>query len=381
MKNTVGCLGLGDAVRVIKAEILKSRYRVSRLANAELLMLYFRVGAYISANSRKCKWGAGAIDSISSRLQQELPGLRGFSTTNIKSMRLFFEAWHGGVVTAANRQLPTADLDALPEIRQLSTAELSKVDAQSFFAVGFTIHREILAKCRQMEERWFYIREAARRFWTVEVLRKHIRTGDWRHRGKEVNNFPVAIEDSSLAERAVQAFKDEYFLEGINPDGDPDYIDEHLLEAAIVADIKKFIMALGDDFCFMGEQFRVIVEGEEQFIDLLFYNRDMKCLVAVELKAGKFRPSYLGQLNFYLSALDEKVRRPDENPSVGLVLCEEANRKFVELAIRDVRKPIGVATYKTDRSVPPAYRRLVPLMKGVNEILECNASSRKGVRG
>lgn len=370
MKNTVGCLGLGDAVRVIKAEILRSRYRVSRLANAELLMLYFRVGAYISAKSRKCKWGSGAVDSISSRLQQELPGLRGFSATNIKSMRLFFEAWLGGVVTATNRQLSTADLDALPEIRQLPTAELSKVDAQSFFAVGFTNHREILAKCKVTEERWFYIREAARRFWTVEALRKHIRAGDWRHRGKGVNNFPVAIEDPSIAEKAVMAFKDEYFLEGINPGGDPDYIDEHLLETAIVADIKKFIMALGDDFCFMGEQFRVIVEGEEQFIDLLFYNRDMKCLVAIELKAGKFRPSYLGQLNFYLSALDEKVRRPDENPSVGLVLCEEANRKFVELAIRDVRKPIGVATYKTDRSVPPAYRRLVPLMKGVNEILE-----------
>ena len=155
MKNAVGCLGLGDAVRVIKAEILRSRYRVSCLANAELLMLYFRVGAYISANSRKCKWGSGAIDSISSRLQQELPGLRGFSATNIKSMRLFFEAWLGGVVTAANRQLPTADLDALPEIRQLPTAELSKGDAQSFFAVGFTNHREILAKCKLTEERRF----------------------------------------------------------------------------------------------------------------------------------------------------------------------------------------------------------------------------------
>lgn len=210
-KRAGAMVGIGDAVRVIKEEILRSRYRAARLANVELLMLYFRVGAYISANSRKGKWGTGAINSISNRLQQELPGLRGFSATNMKSMRLFFEAWFGKIVTSANRQLPTADLLTLPVIRQLPTAEL---------------------------------------------------------------------------------------------------------------------------------------------------------------RAGMFRPSYLGQLNFYLSALDEKVRRPDENPSVGLVLCEEANRRFVELAIRDVRKPIGVATYKTDRSVPPAYRRLVPLMNGVNEILE-----------
>ena len=369
-KRAGAMAGIGDAVRVIKEEILRSRYRAARLANVELLMLYFRVGAYISANSRKGKWGTGAINSISNRLQQELPGLRGFSATNMKSMRLFFEAWFGKIVTSANRQLPTADLLTLPVIRQLPTAELAKDDAQAFFAVGFTHHREIHAKCKSSDERWYYIREASSRFWTVEVLRSHINSGDWKRRGRSVNNFSVALADQEMAARAVRAFKDEYFLGGINPGGDPDYIDEHLLETAIVADIKKFIMALGDDFCFMGEQFRVIVEDEEQFIDLLFYNRDMKCLVAIELKAGKFRPSYLGQLNFYLSALDEKVRRPDENPSVGLVLCEEANRRFVELAIRDVRKPIGVATYKTDRSVPPAYRRLVPLMNGVNEILE-----------
>ena len=165
-------------------------------------------------------------------------------------------------------------------------------------------------------------------------------------------------------------FADEVFLDGINVGEDEGDVDEKLLEGEIVANIRKFMMSLGTDFCFMGQQFRVIVQDEEQFIDLLFYNRAMKCLIALELKGGRFKPAYLGQLNFYLSALDDKVKRADENPSIGIVLCREANRGFVEMAIRDMTKPMGVAVFRSDKRVPKAYRQLEPMLKGLTEIVE-----------
>lgn len=287
-------------------------------------------------------------------------------------MRLFFESWHASARPI--RQLTTA------EIRQLTTAEfnavalgvVAKEDAAAFAAVPFTLHREIIRRCKTAEERWYYIRRAAREFWTVVALRTHLRSGDFKHRGKLPNNFAETLPEEALAVRAANVFHDEVFLENINVGEDEGDVDERLLERSIVANIRKFMLSLGPDFCFMGEQFRIVVQDEEQFVDMLFYHRALKCLIAIELKGGKFKPSYLGQLNFYLSALDDKVRRADENPSIGLVLCREANRAFVEMAVRDMSKPMGVAVFRSDKRVPRAYRMLQPMLDGLVAAIPAN---------
>ncbi len=395
----VGSCGIVAAVREIKAAILRTRYMAARLANAEMLKLYFGTGAYVSVNSRKGKWGTGAIAEISARLQQELPGLKGFSPSSIKYMRQFFEVWcpeeirqsvigelsTDGSLSKVNRQSAIDDLaerNFLPsirqanrqlptdEIRQSAIGELGVGNVEAFLSVSFTHHIQIFSKCKRPEEKWYYIRRAAAEFWSVTALKTHIRVGDYRRRGKLPNNFALTIPEHELAARAARMFTDEVFLEGINVGEDDGDVDEKLLEHEIAANIRKFMMSLGPDFCFMGEQFRVIVQDEEQFIDLLFYNRALKCLIALELKGGKFKPAYLGQLNFYLSALDDKVKRPDENPSIGIVLCREANRGFVEMAIRDMTKPMGVAVFRSDKRVPRAYRQLEPMLKGLTEIME-----------
>ena len=398
-KQRTVALGIVAAVREIKTAILRTRYMAARLANAEMLKLYFGTGAYVSANSRKGKWGTGAIAEISSRLQQELPGLKGFSATSIRYMRIFFETWcpasiHQSVIdelnadnslTLLNHQSAIDDLaekNFLPSIKQATRqlpsdenrrsaiGDLNSADVDAFLSVSFTHHIQIFSKCKTPEEKWYYIRRAASEFWSVTALKTHIRAGDYRRRGKLPNNFALTIPAPELAVRAARMFTDEVFLEGINVGEDEGDVDEKLLEHEIVANIRKFMMSLGPDFCFMGEQFRVIVQDEEQFIDLLFYNRALKCLIALELKGGKFKPAYLGQLNFYLSALDDKVKRPDENPSIGIVLCREANRGFVEMAIRDMTKPMGVAVFRSDKRVPRAYRQLEPMLKGLTEIME-----------
>lgn len=388
-----GSRGIVAAVREIKTAILKTRYMAARLANAEMLKLYFGTGAYVSANSRKGKWGTGAIREISSRLQQELPGLKGFSESSIKRMRRFFEVWCtdtsevgkvGSVSTKTPLALPgtnrpsamgdfsesTILMVADSEFRPSAMGEMAETDFAYFCAVPFTHHTMLFEKCKTLDERWYYIRRIATEFWSVTALQAHLKAGDYRRRGKLPNNFAVAIPAPELAVKAARMFADEVFLENINVGEDEGDVDERLLERGIVTNIRKFMHSLGPDFCFMGEQFRVIVQDEEQFVDLLFYNRALKCLIAIELKGGKFKPAYLGQLNFYLSALDDKVRRTDENPSIGIVLCREANRGFVEMAIRDMTKPMGVAVFRSDKRVPKAYRQLEPMMKGLTEIME-----------
>jgi len=368
-----------EAVQKIKRAILQSRYRTASNANSELLNLYYGVGEYISANTRSGKWGTSAIVSISEQLQGEMPGLRGFSSTNMKNMRIFFEEWSNEL--EANRQLPTADFeknssDELVLFRQLPTIEMSEMKIQAFYRVGFTHHREILRKCKTIEERWYYILRCADEFWSVAGLKDRLRANEFVAFGSIPNNFILTIPDEKTAAIAVRSFKDEYLLEYVDIKELDDF-DECDVELAIVAEVKKFIMTAGDGFCFIGNQHRLLVDEEEFFVDMLFFNRNLHCLVAFELKKDKFRPADLGQLSFYLSALDKYVRKPDENKSIGILLCREMNRMVVELAVQDYDKPMGVATYRLGTDIPEPYKTLIPLINGVQQIVTESAEPTK----
>lgn len=373
--------GIGVAVKTIKTAILKSRYMAARKANFEHLKLYFNIGAYVSANTRNGTWGTGAIEAISERLSLELPGLRGFSSTNIKNMRIFFEQW----TAEENRQLPTDDLkdfpvdDVIPAIRQLPTGELTESDLTAFFSIGFTHHMEIIFKCRSWSERWYYIRKAAMEFWNVEELKRHIRARDYAVNGRTVNNFAMTLPSDRQVGKAVQAFKSEYLLDFVNivdADDDKETLDEPEWMMEMVAKVRKFIQELGPDFCFMNVKKRFVVGETEFFSDLVFYHRTLKCMVAIELKKGAFKPAYLGQLDFYLACLDKYVKLQDENPSIGLLLCHSMDRPVVELAVRRYSMPLGVATYRTSEDMPPAYKALKPLLEGSQKLLaEMNAEA------
>lgn len=375
------------AVKDIKLAILQARAKAARLANAEALKLYFFVGGYISKKTRNAKWGSGAIDALSNQLQIELPGLRGFSATNIKNMRAFFEFWADdfsirplSMGELSIRHLPSDEnwSSATNEIRQTPSAELGVESLNAFMSVGFSQHRDIVRAVQSKDEAWYYICASAKAPWSYEQLLQHLRADDYHHIGALPNNFGKTLSPMALATRAVRSFRDEYLLELVNLDNadavhDQD-VDERVLSKSLVADVEKTIQALGgDDFCFMGREKRLIVEGEEVFIDLLFYHRSLRAMVAVELKMGKFRAAYLGQLELYLSALDATMKHPDENPSIGLLLCEKMNKGFVEFAVRDKSKPLGIATYRTLRSIPKPYKMLAPVIEGVKRVMAENA--------
>ena len=353
------------AVKAIKQAILESRYRAARLVNKEVLALYYAIGGYISVRSRAAKWGTNAIGVISDLLQQELPGLRGFSETNIKRMRIFYEEWRS---LFDNRPLLADELEIsmIPmgnsehiTIRPLTTDELSPEELEAFLTVGFSNHYEILAHAKEFQQRLFYIGRCATGFWSGKKLLYYLGEDLYSKEGTMPNNFALTITDTALQHRALSSFKDEYFLDFVNIE-DPDEIDERVLEQQIVYNIKDFIMALGRDFSFIGNQYRLVVAEKEFFIDLLFFNRRLQSLVAIELKRGEFKPEYAGKLNFYLSALDEYVKLPNENPSIGIILCKDKNTKTVEFAFRDINKPMGVATYKTSSELPHEYRGILP---------------------
>lgn len=383
------------AVKQIKKAILKSRYEAAALANKELLKLYFSIGQYVSFHSRNKNWGKGAIDSISSLLQQELHGLRGFSATNIRNMRIFYEEWEfmqpflidkkeplfqfseeelnrqlpSADLNNANRQLPTDYLNDSFLIQQLPTAELENEWIELFLKVPFTQHRLIIRGAEVTEERVFYIQKVATEFWSFETLKHQLKSDLYQRQGKLAHNFQSTLSENAFRQKALMAFKDEMLLDFINIEDADEEPNERILENAIVQNIKKFIMALGTEFSFIGNQHRLLIEDEEYFIDLLFFNRKIQSLVAIELKKGKFKAEYVGKMNLYLSALDEMVKQPHENPSIGIILCKEKNNKIVEFAFRDTSKPMGVVTYKTYNDLPEAYKNILPDTETLKSLL------------
>ena len=387
-----------EAAAAIKDAIIRSRYQAAKLVNKELLSLYYAVGRYVSDNSRSDYWGKSAIRQLSNDLQKELPGLRGFSESSIKRMREFYEQW---AVVFINRPLSMGDLEteeffyseqpdnstalvlspdssnAIMDLgllaRHISEFSALGFSSDSFFKVGFTHHSEILAKEKSFEGRSFYILRCVAEFWTVDTLKTHLRGDLYAKSGTMPSNFLRTLPEQEQARRAIRAFKDEYFLDYINIEDEIDP-DERLLEREIIANIKQFILSFGNMFAFMGNQYRVMVSEQEFFIDLLFFNRELRCLVAVELKRGEFKPSHLGQLNFYLSALDEYVRLPDEAPSIGILLCKEAERGIVEFAVRDYTKPMGVATYRTRNEMPETWQKALPDLDDMKKLLDTAGS-------
>jgi predicted nuclease of restriction endonuclease-like (RecB) superfamily len=386
-------LNYGEAIKSIKSAILQSRYRAAALANGEMLSLYFGIGKYISENSRGNYWGTNAIEVISKQLQQELPGLRGFSASNMKRMRQFYEEW--SIVTNpedksdTNRPPIVGDLEIhdnkdiiiCPTVSdKINTGlllancptvsdDLSDKKWKNFLSIGFSHHYEILLRTNSFDERHFYIQKCATEFWSYRSLQYHLKSDLFHKQDTITNNFKTTISNVDLRQKALQSFKDEYLLDFINIEDPDDNPDERVLESEIVLNIKKFIMALGKDFSFIGNQHRMIVEEQEYFVDLLFFNRQLQSLVAIDLKRGDFKPEYLGKMNFYLSALDDKVRLPHEKNSIGIILCKSQKQGIVEYAFRDMSKPMGVATYKFASELPEQYRDILPDAETLKQLL------------
>jgi predicted nuclease of restriction endonuclease-like (RecB) superfamily len=353
-------------IQEVKEHIVRSRYIAARLVNREQLLLYFLVGKRLSEKVAAEKWGTKVIEQIAADLHKELPGLRGFSYRNLQNMKQFADYYRSLEFV----QLSTAQIQESGnkgfQIEQLVTAQFEGLTTELFFGIGFTHHILLINKCKAWAEKLFYVQKTAENHWTVEMLEWQIKTQLYQKQGKTIqNNFgktlPVALQQSSTL-----AFKDEYLLDYINIETD----DERVVEKGIVNNIKEFIMRMGKGFSFIGNQHRLVVDEDEFYIDLLFYNRILKCLVAFELKKGKFRPQDAGQLNFYLNVLNDTERLPDENPAIGIVLCSVKNDKTVEYAFQQISNPMGVAVYQLSERLPDHLKNVLPDAESLKKLLD-----------
>lgn len=372
-------------IGALKQTILQSQYNAAKLVNTQLVQLYFFLGAVISRKAKQANWGDKVLETISNELQKELKHLRGFSAENIRKMKRFYEAYPIMLASCelANQMLQNADNEtsviwsALPTkldftigstlANQIDTSigsTLSNQLATDFWAVSFTNYFVIINKLNTLEDRLWFIGETAKNNWSSRVLENHLKNKI--HQQKQLqSNFELLLPAQTKM-LAIAQFRDEYLLDFLSID---DADDERLIENKIVQNITNFILNLGKGFSFMGNQYKINVEKKEFFIDLLFYNRELQALVAFDLKRAEFKPEHAGKLNFYLSVLNDKVRLPHENPSIGIVLCKEKNNVIVEYALQGIDQPMGVATFKTRDELPEKYRNILPAAEELIKLL------------
>ena len=379
-------LELITAVEAIKTAILQSQYQAAKETTRIQLILYYGIGRYLSSKKGKKTWGTSVLETISSQLRKELPGLRGFSASNLKNMRLFYENWsfledQKSSVTTGELLEKTNSSDASDEFKsiipisdfKLSGVDLNDFPVEDFFKVPFSHHIAIFSKVKNLQERYYYIHRVVEENLQVDTLEIVIKKDAYKHQKELPNNFEQTITPASLARKAVEMFKDEYLLDFINVEeiGERDVadVDERVVENAIIHNVKNFIMTFGKDFAFVGEQYHLEAFNEEFFSDLLFFNRELNCLVVVELKRGEFKPAYLGQLSAYLRIVDDKIKKPHENRTIGIVLCKSMNKQFAEYVIQDYDKPMGVTTYKSLSEMPEEMQKVLPDLDEIKKIL------------
>ena len=375
------------AAEIIKTAILQSQYEASKDINRIQLGLYFGIGKFLSEKTRNAKWGTNALQFISDKLKSDLPGLRGFSVTNLKNMRIFYNNWksidyNSSVTTDEISPVVTGEIEDVQKVgdmiirlenNAIKIDDIGSFPIEDLFKIPFSHHMLVVEKVKEIEARYYYINRTAEEHLSVEQLKKIIKNNDFENRASMPNNFPRTISNSSLARKAVMMFKDEYLLDFINVEEigerDKNDVDERVVEKQIVENIKRFIMTFGKDFAFVGNQYHLEIYGENFFPDLLFFNRDLNSLVVFELKTGDFKSIYLAQLMTYLRILDDKVRKPHENPSIGIVLCKNANKDFVKYVIQDYDKPMGVATFDTLSEMPERLQKALPDIEELKKLL------------
>lgn len=320
----------------IKERVRSSQYEALKAVNKVLNTLYWDIGHLIVERQANAQWGKSVVEQLAEDLQTEFPGVNGFSASNLWRMRQFYQTYKD------NEKLA-------PLVRE----------------IGWSHNVVIFEQCKDDLQREFYLRMTRKFGWTKNVLVHQIENQSYEKTLLNQTNFdqtvPVAIR-----QQAKLAVKDEYIFSFL------ELADEHSerqLEQALLSRIEHFLQEMGGAFTFLGSQYRLEIEEEEYFIDLLLYHRRLKCLVALELKVGKFLPEYVGKMQFYLAALDDQARMPDENPSIGIILCKSKKRTVVEYALRESAKPIGVATYRIVSSLPEDLRTQLPSPEQIAKLL------------
>ncbi len=354
----------------LKERILQARTSAARAVNRDLILLYWDIGRGIVEKQQTAGWGEAVVESLAADLRAEFPDMRGFSVANLWRMKQFYLAHTSpDFLSQAVRALKYAD--AGPEklaqaAREFETAQrstskpefLAQAVREFVASIPWGHHVNILAKFADPAARIYYLRATAQLGWSRNVLLNQIKAGAYERaiKEKKTHNFPLALPEH-FAEQADEMMKSRYNLEFL---GIGRAVKERELEDRLVERLQQFILELGYGFCFIGRQYRLTLSGKEYFVDLLFYHRMLKALVAFDLKVGPFEPEHAGKMDFYLNLLNDKERGPDDRPSIGIILCAVKDDVEVEYALKTKTNPIGVAEYQLLPRLPAEFKGRLP---------------------
>lgn len=330
--------GYADALREIKDRIRQERLRVVMSANSAMVLLYWDLGRMILDRQDRAGWGARVIDRLSMDLREAFPDMKGFSPRNLKYMRAFAAAW--------------------PE---------RSIVQETLAQIPWYHHIALIEKCTTPQERLWYARKSVASGWSHNILSIQIESRAHLREGKALHNFSSTLPPEQ-SDMAAQIFKDPYLFDFL---GTADPRREREVEQALVDHIQRFLIELGAGFAFVGRQVLVEVGDQDFYVDLLFYHLKLRCYVVIELKAVPFDPAFVGQMNLYLSAADDLLRHHDDKPTIGLLLCRRKNRIVVEYALRDLKKPVGVAHWETRivKSLPKELKDSLPTVEQIEKEL------------
>ncbi|MEM9266601.1 MAG: PDDEXK nuclease domain-containing protein [Cyanobacteria bacterium P01_F01_bin.13] len=327
-----------DFLQAIKSQVVQSRVGAARAVNRSLIEFYWSFGQLIVERQEALGWGKAVVERLSADLKQEFPKIKGFSPQNLWLIRQFY-----------------TEYKQTPNLQQL-VGEIPW---------GHNIL--IMQRIKNEAARRYYLEATARLGWTRNVLLNQIKAGAYEVSLQDKSHNFKAVLPEYLAEQAEETLKSQYSLEFL---GIAQAVHERELERNLIARLKDFLIELGYGFCFIGNQYRLALGDNEYFLDLLFYHRFLKCLVAIELKTGRFRPEYAGKMDFYLEVLNDQERAPDDNPAIGIILCAEKDRLEVEFSLKSKANPIGVATYQLYPEVPEEYQGMLPTDDDWQKLLE-----------
>jgi predicted nuclease of restriction endonuclease-like (RecB) superfamily len=319
----------------LKTRIRAARTKAALAVNRELVLLYWQIGQGILERQRVARWGDQVLERLSTDLRAEFPDMQGFSRTNLKYMRMF---------AAAHPEFGQQPVDQLPW--------------------GHNV--VLLSKLKDDRQREWYIRACIQNGWSRAVLEAQIATRLHERQGKAVHNFDRALP-APQSELAAQLLKDPYNFDFLSLGQDA---HERDLERGLIVHLKKFLLELGAGFAFIGSQHHLEVNGKDYFLDLLFYHYRLHCFVVIDLKMTEFKPEYAGKMNFYLSAVDDLVRGPDDAPTIGMVLCKDRDRTDVEYALRGVTQPVGISSFELSNVLPSELEGVLPTVQQLEQLLE-----------
>ena len=351
----------------IKHKIQSTQIRAVLVANATLIEFYYDLGRIIVEKQAEASWGDKLVQRLSKDLRSEFPDMKGFSYTNLMYCKQFFDYFQISPQSGGELQLAENKRNIiLPQLGGELRSEAEEKLKSLVFSTPWGHIKEIIGKIKDPQTALFYFFETQKNAWSRDVLALQIKNGMHKRQGKAVSNFSLTLPEP-MSDLAQQTLKDPYvfdFLTLAKPYHEKD------IENQLVQHMAKFLLELGKGFAFVGQQYHLSVADSDYYIDLLFYHIQLKCYVVIELKNTKFIPEYAGKLNFYLSAVDTLLKKDEDKPTIGILLCRDKKNIEAEFALRDIQKPMGVSEFDLTSSLPKELKSSLPTIEEIEQSMK-----------